>query len=246
MAAIKVKNLFKQFQDTIAVDHISFEIPYGEVTALIGSNGAGKSTTLNMIAGILLPTSGEIEFNHKNYDDHYKEVKSQIGYLTCDMALYETFSVLETLKLLGDLKGFTKNRINNRIEELVEQFSLKEILNKHYSELSSGQKQRSLISASIIHDPEILIFDEVTASLDLVIAKDIMDFLIKEKENGKAIIFSTHILSEVEYISDRILMIERGKLVKETDYKSLISDSQSENITDAFYLALKEEQLKAA
>ncbi|MBT7610387.1 MAG: ABC transporter ATP-binding protein [Bacteriovoracaceae bacterium] len=246
MPAIKVNQLLKQFQDTIAVDHISFEIPYGEVTALIGSNGAGKSTILNMIAGILLPTSGEIEFNSKNYDNNYKEVKSQIGYLTCDMALYETFSVLETLELLGDLKGFSKNKIKKRIEELVEQFDLSDIMNKHYSALSSGQKQRSLISASVIHDPEILIFDEVTASLDLVIAKDIMDFLIKEKEKGKAIIFSTHILSEVEYISDRILMVERGKLVKETNYRSLINSSQSENITEAFYLALKEEQLKVA
>jgi sodium transport system ATP-binding protein len=246
MVAIKVKNLSKVFQDTLAVDKISFEIPFGEITALIGSNGAGKSTTLNMIAGILLPTSGEIEFNNKNYDQNYKEVKANLGYLTCDMALYETFSVHETLSFLGELKSFSQSKIKERIEELVEQFSLHKIMNKHYSELSSGQKQRSLIAASIIHDPKILIFDEVTASLDLVIAKDIMDFLIKEKEKGKAIIFSTHILSEVEYISDRILMIEKGKMVKETTYQNLISQSGTGNITDAFYNALKEEQNKAA
>jgi sodium transport system ATP-binding protein len=245
MTAISIKNLHKQFQETTAVKDISFEIPYGEITALLGSNGAGKSTTLNMIAGILLPTSGTIEFEGKNFKDHYKEIKSELGYLTCDMALYETFSVLETLELLGELKGFNKKKVKNRIEELVEQFSLKEILSKHYSELSSGQKQRSLIAASIVHDPKVLIFDEVTASLDLVISKDIMDFLKVEKERGKAIIFSTHILSEVEYLSDRILMIERGKLVKETNYRDLIEESNSKNITEAFYKALVEEQ-KAA
>jgi sodium transport system ATP-binding protein len=245
MTAISIKNLHKQFQETTAVKDISFEIPYGEITALLGSNGAGKSTTLNMIAGILLPTSGTIEFEGKNFKDHYKEIKSELGYLTCDMALYETFSVLETLELLGELKGFNKKKVKNRIEELVEQFSLKEILSKHYSELSSGQKQRSLIAASIVHDPKVLIFDEVTTSLDLVISKDIMDFLKVEKERGKAIIFSTHILSEVEYLSDRILMIERGKLVKETNYRDLIEESNSKNITEAFYKALVEEQ-KAA
>ncbi|MDB9786509.1 ABC transporter ATP-binding protein [Bacteriovoracaceae bacterium] len=242
MSAITIKNLHKKFQDTIAVDDISFEVPFGQVTALLGSNGAGKSTTLNMIAGILIPTSGQIEFSGKNFKEHYKEVKTNLGYLTCDMALYETFSVLETLRLLGELKGYTRKKTDNRIDDLVEQFSLKEILEKHYSELSSGQKQRSLIAASIVHDPEILIFDEVTASLDLVISKEIMDFLIREKERQKAIIFSTHILSEVEYLSDRILMIEKGRLVKETNYRDLIESSNSKNLTEAFYKALKEEQ----
>lgn len=246
MSAISVKKLVKKFHDTVAVNDISFEIPYGEITALLGSNGAGKSTTLNIIAGITLPTSGEVLFENSTYDKNYKEVKSKLGYLTCDMALYETFSVLETLQLLGELKGFSRQKTSNRIEELVHRFSLEPILKKHYSELSSGQKQRSLIAASIIHDPDILIFDEVTASLDLVISKDIMDFLIEEKQKGKAIIFSTHILSEVEYISDRILMIEKGRLVKETNYQSLIEESNSEKITEAFYQALVEEQKKAA
>lgn len=242
MPAIKISNLTKRFKDKTAVNDISFEIPYGEVTALLGSNGAGKSTTLNMIAGILNPTSGIIEFEGQTFEENYKEIKASMGYLTADMALYETFSVLESLKLLAELKGFSPKQIKNRIEELVEKFSLADILHKHYSELSSGQKQRSLISASIIHDPKILIFDEVTASLDLVISKDIMDFLKSERDRGKAIIFSTHILSEVEYLSDRILMIEKGKLVRETDYKELIRSSNSKNITEAFYKALVEEQ----
>lgn len=243
--AIEITKLIKRFRDKTAVDEISFEIPYGEVTALLGSNGAGKSTTLNMMAGILTPTSGEIKFGDRTFHTHYKEIKSELGYLTCDMALYESFSILETLKILGDLKGYNKLKTKQRIEELVDQFSLAEILNKRYSELSSGQKQRSLISASIIHDPSILIFDEVTASLDLVISKEIMDFLIGEKDKGKAIIFSTHILSEVEYISDRILMIEGGKLVKETTYQDLILESGADNLTDAFYQALVEEKKRA-
>jgi sodium transport system ATP-binding protein len=195
-----------------------------------------------MIAGILIPTSGIIEFEGRTFDTHYKEIKSQLGYLTCDMALYGTFSLLETLKVLGELKGFSKKQINNRIEELVAQFKLKEIVDKYYSELSSGQKQKALIAASIIHDPKILIFDEVTASLDIVNSKEIMDFLISEKKKRKAIIFSTHILSEVQYISDRILMIEQGKLIKETNYRDLIKNSSSNNLTDAFYEVITKEK----
>lgn len=240
MSAIKVSNLSKKFKELTAVDGISFDVPYGKVTALLGSNGAGKSTTLNMIAGILEPSSGAIEFTDLTFEKDYKKIKSKLGYLTCDMALYPTFSVRETLKLLGDLKGFSNKRTKERISQLSKRFDLSEILDKFFTELSSGQKQKSLIAASVFHDPEILIFDEVTASLDLIVSKEIMDFLIEEKDKGKAILFSTHILSEVEYISDRILMIEKGNLVKETTHRELIAEGNSKNITEAFYRALKE------
>lgn len=241
MTAIKVQNLKKLFSDHIAVNDVSFEVPYGKITALLGANGAGKSTSLNMIAGIMLPSSGKIEIGGLNYENHYKEIKKKLGYLTSDMALYESFSVFESLKFLGELKGYTPSKILDRANQLCEVFNLHEIMDKYYSELSSGQKQRSLISASIFHDPEILIFDEVTASLDLVISKSIMDFLKAEKERGKAVLFSTHILSEVEYISDRILMIKKGSLVSETTYQELISSTGAKNLTDAFYQVLKNE-----
>ncbi len=242
MDAINVKNLSKSFKDIIAVDDISFNIPYGQITALLGSNGAGKSTTLNMLAGLLAPTQGTIDYSGRNFTKHYKEIKSTLGYLTCDMALYDTFSIHESLKFLGSLKGFSNIQINDRIDELASQFDLTSFIDKNFTELSSGQKQKSLIAASVIHDPEILIFDEVTASLDLIISKEIMDFIKAQKERGKAVIFSTHILSEVEYLSDNILMIEKGKIVKETNYIDLIKSSNSQNLTDAFYKALKEEK----
>ena len=240
MSAIKVRSLSKVFKEKTAVNQLSFDIPYGEVTALLGSNGAGKSTKLNMIAGFLSPTSGEIDFEGRTYDKNDREIKLDLGYLTCDMALYDQFTIRENLEFLGELKGFDKKRNNQRIDELVEHFSLHEIISMKYGELSSGQKQRSLISASVIHDPKILIFDEVTASLDLLISKGIMDFLKSEKEKGKAIIFSTHILSEVEYLSDRILLIEKGSLLKKTTYSELIKDYKAQNLTEAFYKVLQE------
>lgn len=242
MVAVKIRNLSKTFHDFQAVSDVSFDIPYGQITAFLGSNGAGKSTTLNMIAGILYPTAGTIEFGSQNYKEHYKDVKEKIGYLTNEMALYETFSIYENLHFLGELKGYSRDKIKKRIEELTDTFSLHDFIHKNYNELSSGQKQRALVASSVIHDPMILIFDEVTASLDIVAAKQIMDYLIKEKEKGKAIIFSTHILSEVEYLSDRIIMIEKGKLIKETTFQELMELSHASNLTDAFHDALLEIQ----
>jgi sodium transport system ATP-binding protein len=242
LSAICVNNLCKNFHEIVAVDKLSFEIPYGEVTALLGSNGAGKSTTLNMLAGILLPTAGEILFNGQSFESDYREIKKLLGYLTCDMSLYDNLTIYENLKFLADLKGVGQEETKKNIKRLSEQFNLTPLWNKYFKELSSGQKQRSLVAAAVVHDPKILIFDEVTASLDLIVSKYIMDFLIEEKKKGKAIIFSTHILSEVEYISDRILMIEKGKLVKETTTEELIETYKAPNITQAFYEALVEQQ----
>jgi sodium transport system ATP-binding protein len=241
MSAIKVHNLRKQFVDFVAVDDVSFEIPFGQITALLGANGAGKSTTLNMIAGIMIPTSGSIEIGGLDLMKHNKEIKNKLGYLTSEMALYATLSVKENLELFAQLKGLSKSKTQGRIDELCHLFKLDTFINKHFKELSSGQKQRALIANSILHDPEILIFDEVTASLDIMAAKSIMDYLKSEKARGKAVIFATHILSEVEYISDRILMVKKGRLVEETTYPDLIKNTGATTLTEAFFSALKDE-----
>jgi sodium transport system ATP-binding protein len=243
--AIEVESIIKIFLGKKAVDNISFSIPFGKITALLGSNGAGKSTTLNIVTGIMNPTSGNVVIDGMTYEKNYKDIKQKMGFLTCDMALYETLSVYECLKLFGGLKGMSRVKINDRIEELSTQFEIRDFMDKHFGELSSGQKKRSLIACSVIHDPQILIFDEVTASLDVVIAKQVMDFLIGEKKKGKAVIFATHILSEVEYISDHILMIEHGKLIKSTTYPQLVAETGAKNLTEAFCQAIAQGQ-KAA
>lgn len=239
MSAIKLINVSKHFKDKIAVDNISFKVPYGKVTALLGSNGAGKSTTLNMISGLLDPTSGSIEICGLSYQSHYKQIKSKLGYLTAEMSLYEALSPRDNLELLANFKNMTSNEYQQRLQELVLRFDMETFLDAPFSSLSSGQKQRALIAAATIHDPEIIIFDEVTASLDILNSKEIMDFVIEQKNKGKAVIFSTHILSEVEYISDNIIIIEKGKIVNRTDYRKLMQDHNAVNITDAFYQELK-------
>lgn len=235
MSALELKDITKSFLNTEAVKDISFTINYGEVLALLGSNGAGKTTTLNMIAGFLLPSSGDILIDGKlNHRQHNREIKNKIGYLTNNMRLYEKFSIRECLEFLGKLRGIDKSVVKNRIEELEALFDLNSYIDKKFQELSSGQKQRSLISATLLHDPDILILDEITANLDVPTARLIMDFLKEEKQKGKAILFSTHILSEAEYLSDKMAIIHDGRIMDQCSASDFMQKHGANNLTDAF------------
>jgi sodium transport system ATP-binding protein len=235
MSALELKNISKSFLDKTAVEDVSFKVEYGEVLALLGSNGAGKTTTLNMIAGFLMPSSGEVLVNGQwNHAKHNKEIKNTIGYLTSNMRLYEKFSIRECLQFLGKLRDIEKKQIKIRIEELCELFEIGDYVDKKFQELSSGQKQRSLIAATLLHDPKILILDEITASLDVPTARLIMDFLKKEKSKGKAILFSTHILTEAEYLSDQMAIIHDGRIMDQCSASDFMAKHNSNNMTDAF------------
>ncbi|MGB0452380.1 MAG: ABC transporter ATP-binding protein [Bacteriovoracaceae bacterium] len=240
MKAIVLKNLTKKFLDVTAVDDLSLKVGYGEVVALLGSNGAGKTTTLNMITGFLTPNFGEVLINEKwNHKNHYREIKNEVGYLTGSMQLYDKFSIKECLLFLADLRSLEKDFVSKRMEELVQLFQMESYLKKKFSELSSGQKQRALIAATILHDPRILILDEITANLDVPSARLIMDFLKLEKERGKAILFSTHILSEAEYLSDQIAIIHNGKVMEKTTSSEFKQKFGVTNLTDAFCDAIE-------
>lgn len=232
--SIQVKNLNKSFKDLVAVDDLSFDVYPGEVLALLGSNGAGKTTTLKMIAGFLSPDSGEVLLDGKNHIDNEIEIKKKLGFVTNNIQLYQQLSIKESLEYLGGLHLIDKETLDERLEMLAEIYGLNEFFNKKYSELSAGQKQRSVICSALINDPDIIVFDEVTASLDILVSTEIMDSLIREKERGKAILFSTHILSEVEYISDRIVIIEKGRKVDELTSQDLKDRHGGQNIMSAF------------
>lgn len=233
--SISLINVSKNFRGKKALEEVSFEVEAGEIMALLGSNGAGKTTTLNLITGFLAPSSGKIEIHGLDHSSSHTTIKAQIGYLTSGMALYEKFSLKEVLHYFGGLHQMKKNVIDNRIEEMAEWLDFTEVINKRFPNMSSGQKQKALISTCLLHDPDILIFDEVTASLDVMAARSIMDFLIHQKTLGKTVLFSTHILSEAEYISDRMAILHDGKLLEVTTGKELMDKHGVTSLTDAFY-----------
>jgi ABC-type multidrug transport system ATPase subunit len=233
--AIELRNISKEYYNGFCLKNLSLQIQFGEVTALLGCNGAGKSTIMNLICGFLIPDSGEIFISNRSYQNQRKEILKDIGYLGQEMALYPLMSIRESYTYLSRLKGMTPKESKNRIDELVSYFEIEKYIDKKFNELSSGQKQLSLVIASILHDPSILIFDEVTASLDIVTSFRIMTFLKGLKEKGKCILFATHILSEVEHIGDKIAVLANGNLLTTTDLPGLKAYSPSNSLSQSYF-----------
>jgi sodium transport system ATP-binding protein len=240
--AIKIRNLTKKFPNKLAVDNLDLDVTYGEITALLGSNGAGKTTTLNMILGFLRPDAGSITIGKMDNLECWQEIRKKVGHVGTEMGLYEKFSIWECFEFFAKLRDVPTSVWKERAKKLAEFFEMDDFLNKKFPTLSSGQKQKSLIVSSLLHDPEILIFDEVSASLDVLTCRMIMNFLKEEKARGKAILFSTHILSEVEYLSDKVAILHDGRLQDVTTSAELLSKHKVTNLTDAFYHTVKKYQ----
>lgn len=186
-----------------AVKNIDFTLSAGQIVAIVGSNGAGKSTTLRMLAGLLKPSNGTIEF------DHQKNFKQHTGFLSASTELYRRLTVKENLTYFGKLYGV--NNINQRINQLAQELEFSHFLSSTIDDCSTGMTQKVNIARSIIHSPKLLILDEPTTGLDLKAAQIVLNFIEQQKKKGVLILFSTHHLHEVEALADQILVIEQGE-----------------------------------
>jgi len=207
---IKIENVTKRYGAQKAVDDISFEVKTGEILGFLGPNGAGKSTTMKMITHYLSIDKGDIKIDGKSINQH--EMKKHIGYLPEHNPLYEEMAVMDYLKFAAELQGVDKSKVDERIKEMIVMCGLNIEKHKKISELSKGYRQRVGLAQAMIHDPEILILDEPTTGLDPNQIVEIRE-LIKTLGNSKTVILSTHILPEVEATCDRIMIINRGKIV---------------------------------
>lgn len=238
--AIHVTHLKKQYPGILAVDDISFQVHYGEILGLLGPNGAGKTTTLSILAGMMKSSSGEIEICGESHTNSNSLFKQKIGFLSNDTQLYERLSVLENLLFFGTLQSVPQSELKQRCDQLITHLEMESFAHQKIGTLSAGQKQRANIARAIVHDPEVLIFDEVTASLDILSSQFIIGMIRESKTQGKAIIFSTHIMSEAEYLCDRIALIYQGKIIREGTKQSLIEHQNSDNLTEAFLKEIEE------
>ena len=209
---IKVENLRKLYDDFVAVDGISFEIKKGEIVGLLGPNGAGKTTAMRVITGYLPGNSGEASINGHDVFTEPLEIKRAIGYLPENAPLYHDMKVGEYLDYIADLRDIPASQKRARIKAVAEQTGLTPRLRQEIGHLSKGYKQRVGLAQALIHDPEVLILDEPTSGLDPNQIIEIRS-LIKEIGKTKTIILSTHILTEAEATCDRVLIINRGKIV---------------------------------
>ena len=209
---IEVKNITKKYGSFTAVDNISFKIEEGEIIGLLGPNGAGKSTTMNMITGYIEPTEGEISIEGYDISKKSKKAKAQIGYMPEGVPLYSDLTVKEFVTYMAELKKVDRKTRKEKVEKIIEQTGLKEVEKKLTRNLSRGYKQRVSMAGALVGEPKILILDEATVGLD---PKQITEIraLIKELGKTHTIILSSHILSEVSQICNKVIIINKGKIV---------------------------------
>ncbi len=226
---IAVKELTKTYGTQKAIDAISFEIGAGEIVGFLGPNGAGKTTTMKIVTCFMPPTSGTVEVDDLNISDNSLEIRKRIGYLPEHNPLYLDMYVHEYLRFVGNLYKMSKADLNKRIPEIVDMTGLGREQHKKIAMLSKGYRQRVGLGQALIHDPEILILDEPTTGLDPNQIIEIRS-LIQEIGRSKTVIFSTHILPEVDAIADRVIIINRGKIVADEPINALRAGKGNENV----------------
>lgn len=229
-------NLSKQddINLSFAVRSVSFSCLAGKVLGLIGPNGAGKTTTLRMMSTALAPTQGEIKVMGKILSSDKTELRRQVGFLSGHTGLYGRLTAAENLRYFGRAYGLKKDNLEDRISTLTEQFGLQSYINTLVDKLSFGMKQRVAIARSVIHSPKILILDEPTTGLDVLGAKLVSDFVIDYKQQGGAVIFSTHHMHEVEILCDKVCIINSGVSVFEGTVTRLLEQTGKSTLHDAY------------
>lgn len=226
---IEVKNVTKKYGNFTAVDDISFEVKDGEIIGLLGPNGAGKSTTMNMITGFIEATQGEIIVNGYDISKKPQKAKKQIGYMPEGVPSYQELTAKEFVKYMAELKAVNKKERKEEIERVIKQTGLEEVQNKLIKNLSRGYKQRVSMAGALVGSPDVLILDEPTVGLD---PKQILEIrnLIKELGKEHTVILSSHILSEVSQICERVVIINKGKIVAIDTPENLEEKTKNKNI----------------
>jgi sodium transport system ATP-binding protein len=216
-APVQVQGLTKIFHEQArgeirAVDGIDFEARSGEIFGLLGPNGAGKTTTLRMLSTVLQPSAGSATVMGNDVATAPEEVRRSLGFFSASTALYPRLTARETLEFFATINGFPADRLAERVDSLIERFAIADFANTRIDKLSSGMKQKVSIARTVAHDPPVLIFDEPTVGLDVLAAIDMQQVIRELRDEGKTIIFSTHIMSEAERLCDRIGIISAGTL----------------------------------
>lgn len=232
---LKVKNLTKKFKKITAVDNISFEVNSGEIVGLLGENGAGKTTTLRMLATMLKPTAGNAAIDDYNIIDNPDKIREKIGILFGgDVALYDRLTGRENMIYFAKLNGLNDLEANQAVDKIANELKMNEYIDYPVGKYSRGMKQKVSLARSIIHQPDVMLFDEPSTGLDVLSSKLIHDFILKCKKDNKAIVFSSHNMYETEKLCDRIIIIHKGKVVASGTIEQLKKDYQKDNLEELF------------
>ncbi len=215
---IQVENLTKSFRDlrrglVHAVDHVSFETRPGEIFGLLGPNGAGKTTTMRILCTVLRPTGGRALVAGYDVATQPGEVRRHIGFLSANTAIYDRMSAWELVEYFGRLYGLKGEALRGRMETVFTTLQMNDFRDTLGAKMSTGMRQKVSIARAIVHDPPVLIFDEPTAGLDVLVARAVLRNIEQLRAMGKCILFSTHIMREVERLCDRVAIMSRGQIL---------------------------------
>jgi len=240
-AAIKINNLSKKYKNTLAVKNINFKINKGAIIGLLGPNGCGKSTTIGMMLGLIKPTSGEIIINNKNIENNRTDLLQKINFISPYIELPKKLTIEENLQVYGRMYG-VKN-LKEKIIELSERLNLTEFRKRKTGELSSGQKNRVSLAKALINDPEILLLDEPTASLDPDVGDYVRSIIEKfSSDNKKTILIASHNMNEVERLCEEVMMMKNGEIIDKGKSSDLISKHGRKNLEEVFLKIVREEK----
>ncbi|MBW3627832.1 MAG: ABC transporter ATP-binding protein [Gemmatimonadetes bacterium] len=232
--------LSKWYGDIAAVSDLSLRVPPGEVYALLGANGAGKTTALRCLATLLAPTGGTASVAGFDIRSDPLDVRRNLGFLAASMGLYQRLTPRELLHYFGGLQGIPDDQRGARVEDMISFFDLTSFADRLCGKLSTGQRQRVSIARAILHDPPALVLDEPTLGLDLLSGDVIYRFIDAVRARGRAVLFSTHQMSEVELLADRVGIIAGGRLVAEGTIEEILTQSGESNLAKAFLQIVRE------
>lgn len=236
---IQIQEVTKQFKDkkkyVTALKHVSFSVGKGEVVGLLGENGAGKTTLLRTIATLLTPTEGSVKVAGYDTIKHPNEIKTRIGVLFGgETGLYDRLTARENLQYFALLYGLSKHETKVRIDDLARMFGMRDYLDRKVSGFSKGMRQKVAIARTLIHNPDIILFDEPTTGLDITSSNVFRQLVHQLKREGKTIIFSSHIMEEVSLLCDKVAMMHKGELVYHGDIEHLYQTEESRDMNYIF------------
>ncbi len=248
---IHVEQLRKSFTDlkrgeVSALDGVSFDIHPGEIFGLLGPNGAGKTTCLRILSTVLRPTGGRATIDDYDVKTQPEQVRQRIGFMSGNTGIYDRMTAWEMVEYFGRLYGLEEDAMQERIGRIFEELQMNDIKDMLGSKMSTGNKQKVSIARSVVHDPPVLIFDEPTSGLDVLVARKLLNAIASLREQGKCIIFSTHIMREVEKLCDRIAVIHKGKILAMGTVAELEAKYNEPDMEELFFdlIHQHDEQLK--
>lgn len=237
---IEVHNLTKTYEDIsrgtfVAVNKVCFTVGNGEIFGLLGPNGAGKTTVLRILSTVLSPSSGWASVAGFDVATDPAEVRRCIGFVSNNTATYDRMTAWEMVEYFGRLHGMSKVELQERLENLFDQLRMNDFRDVPGAKMSTGMKQKVSIARAMVHDPPVLIFDEATLGLDVLVARNLLGVIRSLRESGKCLIFSTHIMSEVERLCDRIAIMHRGRILDSGTLEELRRRHEQTDFEELFF-----------